>query len=306
MYVCVIITNIPKMQPKDTFFSRKQTINCSGELIDLSEPKVMGILNVTTDSFYDGGKYNSEKEVIVQVNKMISEGCDILDIGAYSSRPGAKDISSDEELGKLLPVLELIRRDFPDVIISVDTFRSVVAKKVVEDYQVDIINDISAGDLDDKMHELIADLNVPYIMMHMKGTPQNMQQDPQYKNVVKEIMEYFSIKLEKLKLLGVKDVILDPGFGFGKTVEHNFQLLKHLDDFKIFELPLLVGVSRKSMINKVLEIKPDEALNGTSVLNTFALLGGANILRVHDVKEAKETIKISQKFLSAKVDNWHD
>ena len=294
------------MQPKDTFFSRKQTINCRGELIDLSEPKVMGILNITTDSFYDGGKYNSEKEIIVQVNKMISEGCDILDIGAYSSRPGAKDISSDEELDKLLPVLDLVRKEFPGIIISVDTFRSEVAKKVIEDYQVDIINDISAGDLDDKMHELIADLNVPYIMMHMKGTPQNMQQDPQYKNVVKEIMEYFSIKLDKLKLLGVKDVILDPGFGFGKTIDHNYQLLKHLDDFKIFELPLLVGVSRKSMINKVLEIKPGEALNGTSILNSFALLGGANILRVHDVKEAKETIKISQKFLSAKLDNWHD
>ena len=294
------------MQPKDTFFSRKQTINCRGELIDLSEPKVMGILNITTDSFYDGGKYNSEKEIIVQVNKMISEGCDILDIGAYSSRPGAKEISSDEELDKLLPVLDLVRKEFPDIIISVDTFRSEVAKKVIEDYQVDIINDISAGDLDDKMHELIADLNVPYIMMHMKGIPQNMQQAPKYKNVVKEIMEYFSIKLEKFKLLGVKDVILDPGFGFGKSVEHNYQLLKHLDDFKIFELPLLVGLSRKSMINKVLEIKPDEALNGTSILNSFALLGGANILRVHDVKEAKETIKISQKFLSAKVDNWHD
>ncbi len=294
------------MQPKDTFFSRKQTINCRGELIDLSEPKVMGILNVTTDSFYDGGKYNSDLEIMKQLNRMLSEGCDILDIGAYSSRPGAKDVSSDKELSRLLSVLDLVRKDFPDIIISVDTFRSEVAKKVIKEFNVNIINDISAGDLDDKMHEVVADLNVPYIMMHMKGVPRNMQQDPQYTNVVKEIISYFSIKLEKLNLMGLNDVILDPGFGFGKTVDHNYQLLKHLDDFKIFELPLLVGVSRKSIINKVLEIKPDEALNGTSVLNTFALLGGANILRVHDVKEAKETIKLSKKFLSAKVDNWYD
>ncbi|PLX22836.1 MAG: dihydropteroate synthase [Marinilabiliales bacterium] len=294
------------MQAKDTFFSRKLTINCGGELFDLSEPKVMGILNVTSDSFFDGGKYNSQNQILSQVNKMISEGCDIIDIGAYSSRPGALNISANDEINRLLPVLEIIRNDFPDIIISVDTFRSQVAKKVIQDYKVDIINDISAGELDEKMFELIAELNVPYIMMHMQGTPQNMQKNPNYVNVVKEVMDYFSSKLQKLKLLGATDVILDPGFGFGKTLDHNYQLLKYLEDFKIFDLPILAGVSRKSMINKVLEINPEEALNGTSVLHTLALLGGANILRVHDVKEAKETIQLVGKFLNAKVDNWHE
>ena len=294
------------MQPKDTFFSRKLTINCGGELIDLSEPKIMAILNVTPDSFYDGGKYTSKEEVINCVNKIINDGGDIIDVGAYSSRPGASNISADEELKRLSPVLEILRTEFSGLIISVDTFRSDVARKVVNDFKVDIINDISAGDLDAKMFETVAELNIPYVMMHMKGTPQNMQKDPQYDNVVKEVMDYFSEKIEKLKLLGVNDVIIDPGFGFGKSVDHNFQLLKHMDDFKIFELPVLVGVSRKSMINKVLEVTPDKALNGTTVINTMALLNGANILRVHDVKEAKEAIKLTSKFLNAKVDNWHE
>jgi len=294
------------MQPKDTFFSRKQTINCKGELIDLTEPKVMGILNITSDSFYDGGKYRSNEEILKQVKKMLSDGCDILDIGAYSTRPGAKDIAEKEELNKLSNALEVIRKQYSEIIISVDTFRSSVARAVIKEFGVDIINDISAGELDDKMFDLIADANIPYIMMHMQGKPQNMQKNPIYNNVVKEVMDYFSAKIKKLSLMGVHDVILDPGFGFGKTLDHNYQLLKHLDDFKVFELPILVGFSRKSMINKVLETNPDEALNGTSVLNTIALLGGANILRVHDVKEAKETIKLSQKFLQAKVDNWHE
>ena len=294
------------MQPKDTFFSRKRTINCGGELLDLKQPRVMGILNITSDSFYDGGKYNTNQAILSQIRKMYSDGCDILDIGAYSSRPGANKVSIDEELNLLLPVLEAVRKDFPDIIISVDTFRSRVARKVIEEYHVNMINDISAGDLGHEMFELVAELNVPYVMMHMQGTPKNMQQNPKYDHVVRELIDYFSARIEKLKILGVKDMIIDPGFGFGKTVDHNFQLLKHLSDFKIFELPILVGVSRKSMINKVIGTKPNSALNGTSVLNTMALMGGANILRVHDVKEARECILLTEKFFTAKVDNWYE
>jgi dihydropteroate synthase len=294
------------MQPKDTFFSRKQTINCGGELIDLSESKVMAILNVTSDSFYDGGKHILLKDIKSHVNQMIEDGADIIDVGAYSSRPGAKDISVEEELLRLKPVLEMLRTDFPNNIISVDTFRSAVAQHVVDNFNVDIINDISAGELDEDMFNTIAKLQVPYIMMHMQGTPQTMQKDPHYDNVVEEIMQYFSKKMDKLKLLGINDVILDPGFGFGKTVDHNFQLLKHLSDFKLFELPVLVGVSRKSMINKVLEISPDKALNGTTVVHTMALLNGANILRVHDVKEAREAIQLTTKYLQTSIDNWYE
>ncbi|MBU8893740.1 MAG: dihydropteroate synthase [Bacteroidales bacterium] len=294
------------MQPKDTFFSRKLNINCRGDLIDLSQAKIMGILNITPDSFYDGGKYYQEDEVLKRVDLMVKDGCDIIDIGAYSSRPGANNISTTEELKRLTPVLNNIRKSFPGLIISVDTFRSEVATEVVKNYEVDIINDISAGELDSKMFEIIADLNVPYIMMHMQGTPNNMQDNPKYDNVVKTVTDYFVEKINKLKLYGVNDVIIDPGFGFGKTIEHNYQLLHHLNDFKIFELPILAGVSRKSMIFKTLDSTPEESLNGTSVLNTIAILNGANILRVHDVKEAKETIKLTTKFLGSKVDNWYD
>lgn len=294
------------MQPKDTFFSRKLTINCGGELLNLSQPKIMGILNIAPDSFYDGGKYASKEKILERVSTMINDGCDILDIGAYSSRPGAENITSDEELQRLLPILEIVRTEFSDIIISVDTFRSELAKKVVVDFNVNIINDISAGNMDNKMFETIAGLNVPYILMHMQGNPQSMQNNPQYNNVIQELLNYFSEKVEKLKLLGVNDLIIDPGFGFGKTVDHNYQILKYLDDFKIFELPVLVGLSRKSMINKILDISSEEALNGTTVLNTLALINGANILRVHDVKEAKESIKLTNTFLNAKVDNWHE
>jgi dihydropteroate synthase len=294
------------MQPKDTFFSRKLTINCKGELIDLSFPKVMGIVNITPDSFYDGGKYTSAESLITKINKMISEGCDIFDIGAYSSRPGAQSVTEDEELKRLSIALKVIREKFPKILISVDTFRSNIARRVVQDFDVDIINDISAGEMDTRMFETIAELRVPYIMMHMQGTPENMQENPQYENIVKSIVMYFSKKIDELSLLGVNDVILDPGFGFGKTLDHNYQLLKHLDDFKIFELPILAGVSRKSMICKPLEINPQDALNGTTVVNTLALMGGANILRVHDVKAALETIKLHSKFDQAKVENWHD
>ncbi len=294
------------MEPKDTFFSRKLNINCKGDLIDLSEPKIMGILNITQDSFYDGSKYSSSEEIIAQVTKMNNEGTDIIDIGAYSSRPGAVDISTREEIKRLTSILDIIRNKFPNLILSVDTFRSEVAKEVVNNFNVDIINDISAGELDSKMFELIAELDIPYVMMHMSGSPKNMQDNPQYDNVVKSVMTYFEEKVNKLKVLGVNDVIIDPGFGFGKTIEHNYQLLNYLDNFKVFELPILVGVSRKSMIYKALDLTAEEALNGTSVLNTIALLNGANILRVHDVKEAKESIKLTSKLLSAKVDNWCD
>src|SRR6056297_1363840 len=294
------------MQAKDTFFSRKLTINCGGELLDLSIPRIMGILNITPDSFYDGGKYISNTQIIDRVQQMINEGCDILDIGAYSSRPGAKDISEKEEINRLTPIIELIKKHFPDIILSIDTFRSVVAEHVIENFKIEIINDISAGDMDSRMLEVIARHQVPYIMMHMQGTPQNMQNNPKYENVVKEVIRYFAKKVDHLKLLGVNDLILDPGFGFGKTIDHNYQLLKHLNDFKIFELPILTGLSRKSMIYKYLNQSSNEALNGTSILNTLALLGGANILRVHDVKEAKETILLTQKYLAAEVDNWHD
>jgi len=294
------------MEHKNTFFSRKLTIKCRGEVIDLSFPKVMGILNLTPDSFYDGGRYDTKEKIFIHVQKMVNDGCDILDIGACSTRPGAVEVSESEELNRLKPVIKLIKIKFPELIISVDTYRSEVAKIMVNDYSADIINDISAGDMDKKMLETIAQLNVPYIMMHMQGTPGNMQQNPEYKNVVQEVIQYFSEKINKTKLLGINDVIIDPGFGFGKTIEHNYQLLKYLPDFRIFELPILVGLSRKSMIYRVLDSSPDDSLNGTTVLNSLALVGGANILRVHDVFEAKEAIKLFQKFSDAAVENWHD
>lgn len=294
------------MEPKDTFFSKKRSIKCRGEIIDLSGPKIMGILNITPDSFYDGGRYKSADEIKNRVSEMIHEGCDILDIGAFSTRPGAENIPENEERNRLTPVLELIKHQFPDLILSVDTFRSGIAKYVVENFNVDIINDISAGDLDSKMLDTIAELNVPYIMMHMKGTPETMQQNPEYKNVVKEVIGYFSKKVQQAKLMGISDVIIDPGFGFGKTIEHNYQLLKHLNDFRIFELPVLVGLSRKSMIYKTLDISPDESLNGTTVLNTLALIGGANIVRVHDIKAAREAIHLVNKFSKVNVNDWYE
>ncbi|OFX82333.1 MAG: dihydropteroate synthase [Bacteroidetes bacterium GWF2_33_16] len=294
------------MEPKNTFFSRKLTIKCRGEIIDLSEPKVMGILNLTPDSFYDGGKYSTPELIFEKVSKMVAEGCDMLDIGACSTRPGAAEVSESEELKRLVPVLNQVKLLFPDLLVSVDTFRSEVARIVVNDYLVDIINDISAGDMDSKMLETIASLNVPYIMMHMQGTPKNMQQNPQYKNVVQEVIKYFSEKVNKSKLLGINDIIIDPGFGFGKTIDHNYQLINYLADFMILELPILVGLSRKSMIYKFLNTTPEEALNATTVLNTIALHRGANILRVHDVREAKEAITLFQKLSTAIVENWHE
>jgi dihydropteroate synthase len=280
------------MNFKDTFFSKKYTLNCRGKLINLSTPLVMGILNVTPDSFYDGGKYTTEKQILKKTGQMIREGASIIDVGAYSSRPGADEISVDEEIGRLAPALGAIRKKYPDIIISVDTFRSSAAEMAVKEFDADMINDISAGDADKDMFDKVAALSVPYVMMHMKGTPGNMQVNPVYGDVVEEILLYFSKKVQKAKLAGICDILIDPGFGFGKTLEHNFQILNRLDDFKILELPLLVGLSRKSMIYKALNITSREALNGTSVLNTIALMKGADILRVHDVREAVQTIKL--------------
>lgn len=266
-------------------------INCKGKLVDLSSPKVMGILNITPDSFFDGGKYNAPTQILLQVEKMLSEGATFIDVGAYSSRPGAKHISEEEELNRILPVIQLLTKEFSDIIISADTFRSKIAEQCV-DSGASLVNDISAGSLDNNMFKTIAKLQVPYIIMHMQGAPQNMQTNPNYKDIVPEVLFYFSKKIVELRNLGVNDIISDVGFGFGKTLEHNYQLLKNLALFKNLEVPILTGVSRKSMLFKPLNITPKEALNATTSANTIALLNGANILRVHDVKQAIETIKI--------------
>lgn len=270
-------------------------MNVNGKLMDLSYPQVMGILNVTPDSFYAGSRQQTEKDIINRASQILDEGASIIDIGAYSSRPDAENISPEEEMRRLRNGLEIIHRQYPGSVLSVDTFRADVARMCVEEYGAAIINDISAGEMDPQMFGTIARLGVPYIIMHMQGTPQNMQMNPHYDHLLKEIFYYFSEKVQKLRDLGVKDIVLDPGFGFGKTLEHNYQLMNHLEEFSLFELPLLVGVSRKSMIYKLLGGTPDDALNGTTVLDTVSLLKGADILRVHDVKVAVETVKIVQK-----------
>lgn len=254
----------------------------------------MGILNCTPDSFYDGGKYKSESEILHQVEKMLDEGATFIDIGAYSSRPGADFVSKEEELNRLLPIIELLLKKFPEILISIDTFRSNVAQKTIEN-GASLINDISAGMLDEKMLETVAQLQVPYIMMHMKGTPKTMQSFTNYEDIVKEMMYYFSERISKARSFGLNDIIIDPGFGFAKTLQQNYEVLQKMEYFNSLELPILVGVSRKSMIYKLLENSPQEALNGTSVLNAVALQKGANILRVHDVKEAVECISIVEK-----------
>ena len=270
-------------------------INVNGKLMDLSQPQVMGILNVTPDSFYAGSRGVAERDIIERLRQMTDEGASIIDIGAYSSRPDADDVSTEEEMARLRHALNLVRQHQPDAVVSVDTFRADVARMCVEEYGVAMVNDISAGEMDDEMFPTIARLGVPYIAMHMKGTPQTMQINPQYEHFLKEIFYFFSVKVQKLRDLGVKDIIIDPGFGFGKTMEHNYQLMNHLEEFKLFGLPLLVGISRKSMIYKLLGTTPEEALNGTTVLNTIALQKGAHILRVHDVKAAVEAVKIVEK-----------
>ncbi|QXP74507.1 dihydropteroate synthase [Tenacibaculum sp. AHE15PA] len=267
------------------------TINCKGTLIDLTSPKVMGILNITPDSFFDGGKYKDEHAILSQTEKMLQEGATFIDVGAYSSRPGAKHVSEAEELQRVVPVIKLLVKHFPDILISVDSFRSTVVKESIN-AGASIINDISGGVQDDKMFAAVASLQVPYIMMHMQGTPQSMQLNPVYENVVTDIISFFAAQLRKLRELKVNDVIIDVGFGFGKTIEHNYELLKKLSLFENLEVPILTGVSRKSMLYKTLDIIPQEALNATTVANTIALLNGTNILRVHDVKEAVEAVKI--------------
>lgn len=273
------------------------TINCKDQLIDFSTPKVMGILNVTPDSFYDGGKFTSDVAILSQVEKMLNEGATFIDVGAYSSRPNADNISDEEELKRLLPTIEMLVKNFPDILISVDTFRSAIAKKSIESGAC-MINDISGGNLDANMFKTIGKLNVPYILMHIKGTPQNMQQNPTYKNITREVLSYFAEKVQLLRKEKVNDIILDVGFGFGKTLEHNYELLKNLELFQNLELPILTGVSRKSMLYKLLDSTAGNSLNATTVANTIALQKGTNILRVHDVKEAMESIKISQQIAS--------
>ncbi|MFT6960211.1 MAG: dihydropteroate synthase [Polaribacter sp.] len=270
------------------------TINCKGTLIDLTAPKVMGILNITPDSFYDGGKYKNESEILNQVEKMLLDGATFIDVGAYSSRPGAQHISEEEELKRSIPVIGLLGQHFPEIIISVDTFRSKVAKETIHAGAA-LINDISGGKMDAQMFATVANLQVPYILMHMLGTPQNMQQNPVYSDVTKEIISFFAAQIHQLHQLKLNDVLIDVGFGFGKTIDHNFELLKNLALFKSLEVPILTGISRKSMLYKTLDISAQEALNATTSANTIALLNGASILRVHDVKEAVEAVKIVQK-----------
>ena len=278
---------------------KQYTINVNGQLIDLSRPQVMGILNVTPDSFYSGSRKQTEWEIRERVEQIVNEGGQMIDIGAYSSRSGADDVSEEEEMRRLREGMKIVKELAPDMPASVDTFRANVAKMCVEELGVGIINDISGGELDKDMFKTVAKLGVPYILMHMKGTPQTLQQAPHYDDLMKEVMMYFAEKVQKLRDLGQKDIILDPGYGFAKTLDHNYQLLRQQEMLQVFDLPLLVGISRKSMIYRLLDTCPQEALNGTSVLNTIALQKGANILRVHDVKECVEVVKIVRKMHEA-------
>jgi len=286
-YFCKRICEIFKNQMS------ARSLNIKGHLLQLDSPLVMGILNITPDSFYQNSRKQTEQEIEERIIAILEEGGDIIDIGAYSSRPDAADISEEEEMERLIPVLTRLQKNYPDIIVSLDTFRSKIARKAVEEYGVAIINDISGGTLDKDMFTTVARLRVPYILMHMRGTPQTMQQLTAYHDMMEEIMLYFAEKLQMLQLMGVNDIILDPGFGFSKTVQQNYELMRSLPEFSIFERPLLVGISRKAMIYKSLNGTPNESLNGTTVLNTYALLKGANILRVHDVKTAVEVIKIT-------------
>lgn len=273
------------------------TLNCKGRLLVLDKPVVMGILNITPDSFYIGSRIK-QKDVLQKAAQMMNDGATILDIGGQSTRPGSTRLSANEELDRVLPVIEAIKKEFPSSFLSIDTYHSVVAKETVA-AGIDIVNDISAGDLDEAMLSTVASLNVPFIAMHMQGNPDNMQKNPTYENVTREVVDYFIKKTAACKATGIVDLILDPGFGFGKTINHNFQLLKTMEALQIFHLPILAGLSRKSTIWKTLQTTPEEALNGTTVLNTIALTKGANILRVHDVKEAKETITLFEAYKKA-------
>ena len=272
--------------------AKENIIKPNSAIFSTKDAVVMGILNLTDDSFFDGGKYSNKEEIIARCKTMLDEGATMIDIGAQSSRPGATQISSKEELKKLIPIIKLLKNNFPNILISVDTFWSNTAIECAL-VGTDVINDISAGEMDKEMFQIIAELNIPYIMMHMKGNPQNMQNHPEYNNIVDEVSTYFSNKIEELNILGFNKIIIDPGFGFGKTLKHNYQILNNLDAFKYLKYPILTGTSRKSMIYNLLDTTADNALNGTIITNTMALLNGANILRVHDVKQAIECIKIT-------------
>lgn len=274
--------------------NQQMTLNCAGSLLDLEPRVVMAILNVTPDSFYDGGKHTDEAKILDSVAKMIADGASIIDIGGMSSRPGAKVISVKEELDRTIPIIKSIKKEFPETIISIDTIKSEVAKAAFEE-GAGMINDISAGQMDKHMFEVVADLNIPYVLMHMQGKPETMQENPQYENIVQDILDGFIREVGKLRAMGVKDIVIDPGFGFGKTVDHNYEILKKMHAFQIMDLPIMVGLSRKSMIYKVLGTTPQDALNGTTALHMIALQQGAKILRVHDVKAAVETIKLWRK-----------
>ena len=270
-----------------------KTINCKGNLIDLSTPKVMGVINLTPDSFYDGGKLTSEKEILLQANKMLKEGATFLDLGAYSSRPGAQFVSEKEEIHRLLPVIKILLNEFPETLLSIDTFRSNVANESIY-AGASLINDISAGTLDDHMFKIIAQHQVPYVMMHMRGTPETMMQNTDYTNLTKEVIYYFSERIAKARSFGINDLIVDPGFGFSKTLDQNYELFNDLELFRHLNVPLLIGISRKSMIQKKIKTTAADSLNGTTALHAIAIQKGASILRVHDVKEAFETINLLQ------------
>lgn len=281
------------MAHKNTFFPVKKTCNFRGKLVHIDSPLIMGIINLTPDSFYQGSRVNSHEELILRAETMLKEGAHILDIGACSTRPGAEQPDEDTERRRLFPALQVLRKNFPDAVLSVDTWRASIAKEAVYEYGVDMINDISAGNMDPDMFQTVAECKVPYLLMHMQGTPQTMQKNPVYQDVVQDILAFFALKTEELvRKYHVHDIFIDPGFGFGKTLEHNYILLENLDAFRILGFPVVAGISRKSMIHRILACTPEEALNGTTVLHTIALLRGASVLRVHDVKPASEAIRL--------------
>ena len=287
------------MRSKDTFFSKNLSIKIKGELMDFSTPKVMGILNLSTDSFFDGGRYSTLESISLRIDQIVSEGADIIDIGSVSSRPGARVKSTIEEYDLLKPAVNMVKKKYPLLPVSIDTYNPVVAENMVKEFNVDIINDISSGGESMEMFGVIARYNIPYIIMHMQGTPATMQKDPQYADIISEVLLFFAEKTSKLKSLGISDIIIDPGFGFGKTIDHNYELMSYMNAYQCLEMPILVGISRKSMIYKLLSVDPDKALNGTTALNMIALFKGANILRVHDVREATEVCRLFSKISSS-------
>ncbi len=283
-----------------TLFSKRHSLNLQGRILNLSTPVVMGILNATPDSFYPRSRLLNPEDAVARAREMLEQGAKIVDVGAVSSRPGAEEVTEEEELNRLSPVIEAIRREIPDCAVSVDTWRGSVAREMYERYGIHMVNDISAGQMDQSMFQVMASLGIPYVIMHMQGKPSNMQDAPLYENVVDELLQFFGERVDKLRKKGINDIVIDPGFGFGKTLEQNYELLTHMDAFRIFELPLMVGLSRKSMINKVLETDSDHSLVGTTAAHMAALINGASILRVHDVRAAIETIKIFEQIVQSR------